>query len=262
MRKRIVLAAAGCVVIGSVLLSACSSTVTASVPDVIRVQNVDADEGKISLNTSETVKVTPDMAMIVFGITTEHEEAARCQQDNTESLNRLLEYLKAQGIEESSIKTSGFSLDPRYDWSSNRQVLVGYEMRTQVTVTDVPMDQVGSMLSQGVENGANEISSVSYFASNYDEAYGEALTKAVELAKVKAGTLAAASGRKLGQVLNIEEYGDNQYGRYVSADYRSSNKLAMEAVSGAGMAEDMGVMPGEMEVTASISIEFALAPEE
>ena len=96
----------------------------------------------------------------------------------------MLAFLKDQGFEEKSIKTTGFSLDPRYDWSGNRQQLIGYEMNTQVTVTDVPIDQVGGLLSRTVESGANEIQSVIYFSSTYDEAYQEALQKAVELAKL------------------------------------------------------------------------------
>lgn len=256
MKKRIVLAAVGCIVAGSVMLSGCASEVTAYVPDVIKVENLEQSEGRISLSTSETVKVVPDMAQITYGITTEAADAEKCQQDNTEKLNQLLEYLKAQGLEEKSIATSGFSMDPRYDWSGNKRILVGYEMQTTVTVNDIPMDQTGSMLTGGVAAGANEIYSVSYFSSTYDEAYAEALTKAVELARTKAEALAAASGQQLGAVVNIQEYSDSQYGRYVASNLSMRSSKTEDA--GASMGADMSVMPGEMEVTANISVEFEL----
>lgn len=259
MKKRLIFLLTGCVIAGSVLLSGCSTEVSA--PDVIKVQNVEDHTDKITLNTTETVKVVPDMAEIVFGITTEDADAVKCQEDNTENLNRLLEYLKSQGVAETSISTSGFSLDPRYDWSGNRQTLIGYEMRTQVTVTDIPMDQVGAMLTKGVEQGANEIRDVSYFASTYDGAYEEALEKAVESARKKAEVLAAADGRKAGEILNIQEYADNQYGRYVDSNFDLMKREAPGAALTEG-AMDMGVMPGEMEVKASISVEFALIPAE
>lgn len=260
MKKRVSFIALGCIVVGSLILSGCSTgTASTSIPDVIQVKNV-ADEPKVSLSASETVEVVPDMAEITYGITTENADAVRCQQENTENLNRLLEYLKAQGFEDKSIRTSGFSLDPRYDWSGNKQTLIGYEMRTQVTVTDIPMDQVGAMLTKGVESGANEIYSVSYFSSQYDEAYGEALTKAMESARGKAEALTAASGKKLGDVLNIEEYNNNQYGRYVSAEMGNFRKMAATEDAVAGM--DMGVMPGELQVTATINVEFALVSAE
>ena len=177
-----------------------------------------------------------------------------------EKLNGLLEYLKGQGVAETSIATSDFSLNPMYDWSGNTRKLVGYEMRTQVEVSDVALDQVGSLLSQGVAAGANEIQSISYYSSTYDEAYADALARAVELAKTRASVLAEASGQELGYVINIEEYGDRQEGRYVTSN------MSMKSAPGAGAAEeavvDMGVMPGEMEVTASIRIEFALLPKQ
>ena len=79
--------------------------------------------------------------------------------------------------------------------------------------------------------------------------------KAVDAAKAKGTVLAEASGKALGEVLNVEEYQDDQYGRYVSSSINMSR--ASGAVAEATMA-DMGVMPGEMDVEAVIRVEFAL----
>ena len=164
------------------------------------------------------------------------------------------------GFKDESIETSGFSLNPRYDWSGNIQRLIGYDMRTTVTVTDVPMDEIGVMLTQVVENGANEIDQVSYFSSQYDQAYNQALAKAIELSKTKGEALAAASGMKLGQVLMIQEQSDNQHGRYVNADLAAAKNMAMaDAVAESA---SMEVMPGEMQVTARITVDFELVPVE
>ena len=260
MKRKQLVTAMGILAAGSVLLSACASQASTPLPSVVKVENVgESNEGKVTISSRETIKVTPDMAEIVYGIRTENEDANACQQDNTEKLNAVLEFLKGQGFEEKSIKTSGYSLDPRYDWSGNKQTLIGYEMRTQVTLTDVPMDRVGELLSKTVESGANEIQSVSYFASNYDEAYQQALTKAVETAKAKAETLASASGKKIAGVLSVQEYGDSQYGRYISANYRMDQAAGVKMETTAA-AMDMGVMPGEMEVAAQISVDFSLVP--
>lgn len=261
MNKKMIIAAIGCMVMGSVMLSACSAPVSqTAIPDVIQVRNVPVQENKISLTSSETVNVVPNMAEISFTIHTEDNDVAVCQQKNTEKLNQLLDYLKGLGFEDKSIETSGFSLNPRYNWSNNEQKLVGYEMRTTVTVTDVPMDQVGAMLSDAVVSGANEIDSVSYFSSEYDQAYNQALAKAIELSKSKGEALAEASGMKLGKVLNITELSDNQYGRYVAADLSASKNMAVMEV-GADRAV-MEVMPGEMQVTAEITVEFELIEAE
>ena len=96
MRKRIVIAAVGCVAAGSMLLSACASPAgaTVSVPSVVEVKNLDEEENRITVSSAETVQVVPDMAEISFSVVTEQENAEACQQENTENLNRLLEYLK------------------------------------------------------------------------------------------------------------------------------------------------------------------------
>ena len=106
-------------------------------------------------------------------------------------------------------------------------------MQTEVTVSDVAVDQVGTLLSNGVGNGANEIYSVSYYSSGYDDAYAEALKKAVELARTKAEALAEASGRTLGYVVSIEEYSDSQYGRYVDGGVNLKKESAVMEAAGA-----------------------------
>ncbi len=59
-------------------------------------------------------------------------------------------------------------------------------MRTGIVVSDIPMDQVGTLLSSSIEAGINTIDRISYLSSKYDESYQEALKKAVETSKVKA----------------------------------------------------------------------------
>ena len=242
------------------VLTACSAqpTGTVQIPDVVYVQNVDEKESEntISVTGRETVEVIPDMAQISFSVSTEHKDAKTCQQNNTEDVNQLLEYLKGLGYGEESLKTSGFSMNPRYDWSGNRQTLIGYEMRTTVTVNDVPIDQTGQLLSDAVQNGANEIDSVQYFSSEYDEAYNRALAEAMAMARGKAEMLAIASGQKLGVVLHVQEFGESQSGRYVRGDVPVMKATAaMESVNDAIA---MDVMPGEMQISAEVSVEFSL----
>ncbi|RHW01308.1 DUF541 domain-containing protein [Clostridium sp. OF09-10] len=256
MKKRM-LTAIGLSAMIAVSLAGCSTSV--SVPDTVRVENVgDSADGKITMDGSETVKIVPDMAKIVFAVTSEAKKADECQQKNTEALNSLTEYLKGQGIDEKSITTSGYSLNPRYDWSSDTRKLIGYEMQTEVTVSDVTVEQVGTLLSGGVNAGANEIYSVSYYSSGYDDAYAEALKKAVELARTKAQALAEASGRTLGDVVSIEEYSDNQYGRYIDGGVNLQKESVSMAAGAENTVEDMNVMPGEMEVDANIKIVFSM----
>ena len=108
-------------------------------------------------------------------------------------------------------------------------------MNTQLTVSDIPIDEAGSIMSQSVVAGVNSIDNVSYFCSTYDESYQEALKKAIEMDKGKASAMAEASGRTLGEVSNVEEYGYNPYARYTGYMRGGSdrNEMAMETAAAA-----------------------------
>lgn len=252
MKKHIVAVAFGALC--ALFLTACNGTAapaaggSVQVPDRIQIEN--ADSQVITVNASESVKVVPDMAQVIYGITTQNEDAAKCQEETAEKMNQLIATLKELGIEEKSIQTSNYDLNPRQDWNNNGAI-VGYEMSAQVTVSDIPLDQVGDILSKSVSAGVNQVQSVTYLSSQYDASYQEALKKAVASAQEKAQALADASGSTLGHAVKITEYGNNQTARYQNT-MRSMAKE--EAVMDAGMV----MMPGEISVEANISVEFAI----
>lgn len=210
-----------------------------------------AESQTITVSGRETVKTVPDMAEIVYSVATQEKDAADCQKANTEKVNQLLAALKALGIEEKSIQTSGYDISPRYDWDRNGEI-VGYEATTQVTVSDISLDQVGEVLEESVESGVNQVQSLSFLASDYDKSYQEALKMAVAQAQEKAQALADASGCTLGRPVHITEYGSDQSTRYVNVNAVQS----MKREASADMA--MSVMAGEIDIEAIISVDFAI----
>ncbi len=237
----------------SAVLTACSAPAAPSVsfPTAIQVQN--ADNQVITVSSSQEVYVTPDIAQLVFSVTTEAKTAEECQQKNTESLNQVLEYLKSQGVEEKWIQTSDYNLQPNYDWN-NGKTLIGYEMTTRITVSEIPLDQAGALISNTVKQGANQVESVSYLSSKFDESYQEALKKAVEDARQKADALAAASGCTAGAVVHIEEYMPNTYQRSFGPGARLNSAKSMAEDT----ADAMEIMPGQLKVQAQITVSFAV----
>ena len=246
-RKAAAVLAVGVIGAGA-LLSGCAGASMAS-SGVVTVQN--AEDHVITVTSREQVKVEPDMAEIVYSVYSQASDAQTCQTQNGTDLSGVLELLKAQGVAETSIQTSNYGMSPIYDWDSGKDI-TGYEMTTQITVSDIPIDQAGQLISDSVDAGINSIESVSYFCSSYDTAYQEALKKAVDAAKVKAQALAEAGGFTVGSVVKITESSNNQevrYNGYVSG------------AAGANRAEaamDMGVMPGQVDVEADISVDFSI----
>lgn len=229
------------------MFTGCAGSGT-SAAGTVKVENVESQV--ISVSGSETVKVVPDMAEILYSVYSQASDAESCQTQNSTDLNRVIELLKQEGVAETSIQTSNYGMNPIYDWENGKSI-TGYEMTTRVTVSDIPLEQVGKLLSDSVDAGINSIDSVSYFSSRYDEAYDEALAKAVEAARRKAEVMAEAGGCTLGEIVSIQEFCANQQVRYDGYTARNAS-AKLEA------AADMAVMPGEVEVEADITVEFAI----
>lgn len=257
-RKKWILAASlTAAVLGSAMaVSGCGAGTQTAVPfpETIQVQNAD-NSNTITVTGTEEVKITPDMARITYSIYTRAASASACQEANSLDLNKAIETLKGLGVEETSIKTTAYGLQPIHNWNSDNREITGYEMTTSLTVSDIPVVQAGAIISQSVEAGVNGIESVDYFSSNYDAAYQEALEKAVAAAQTKAETIAQAGGRTLSGILHVEEQGYNPAARYSNSD-----TLTYGAGAKMESAADMAVMPGQLSVKATVTVDFGMNP--
>lgn len=214
-------------------------------------------EHRITVNSSEKVTVVPDLARVVYAVRTENKEAAACQQENSKNVSSVIELLKSLGVAESSIQTSDYSMYPIYNYSGNTQKITGYEATTTLTVSDLPINNLGEMLAQSVSTGINNVQSVSYSSSQYDEGYQEALKLAVASAREKAEALAEASGSTLGAVINIVENSNYSEARYT--DYALASSMSAAGVMAKEQAADTGnIMPGEVDIEVNITVSFAL----
>ncbi|XBX08897.1 SIMPL domain-containing protein [Enterocloster clostridioformis] len=223
-------------------------------PDTLKVQNVDAAENVITVTGREEVKVVPDMARIEYAVYTREDTAAACQEKNASDLNAAIETLKGLGVEETSIQTSSYGLSPIRNWNSDKQEITGYEMTTNLTVSDIPIDNTGTIIAKSVAAGVNGINSVSYFSSSYDASYQEALKGAMAVAQAKAQALAEAGAKTLAGVVHVEEFGYQPDTRYASYNSGGSAKMAAVALEDAGAP----VMPGQVSVEAQVTVSYEL----
>lgn len=233
-------------------LAAASLTGCASTPASVTVQS--AENTGITVTSQEKVKAEPDIAEITYSVYSQAADARACQSENETNLNAVLALLKEKGIEDTSVQTSDLGLNPIYDWDNGKKV-TGYEMTTEVVVSDLPIDEAGTIISDSVNAGINSIESVQYQCSNFDELYQEALKKAIESAKTKAEAMAQAGGCKLGTMTNVQEYSSSQQARYYDNSY-SSMAVAETVDAGTGTAKRL--MPGQVDVEAEISATFAI----
>lgn len=214
-------------------------------------------QNTIKVNSSEKVTVTPDIAEVIYAVRTESKDAADCQQKNTEDVNEVIELLKGLGVAETSIQTSDYYMYPIYNYSGNTQRITGYEATATLTVSDLPIDDLGNILTQSVSAGINNIQSITYQSSKYDEGYQEALKLAVNSAKTKAEALAEAGECIIGGVMNIVENSNYSEARYTD-NALASQMRSKEELSAGVQADTANIMPGEIDIEVNITVEYQI----
>ena len=84
----------------------------------------------------------PDIAEITYSVYSQAADASTCQSENQTDLDAVLALLKEKGIADTSVQTSGLGLNPIYDWDNGKKI-TGYEMTTEVVVSDVAIEDAG-----------------------------------------------------------------------------------------------------------------------
>lgn len=80
--------------------------------------------GTITIEGRGEVAAAPDMAMINSGVTSQGATAREALDANTAAMAELIATLKQAGIEARDIQTSGFSVNPNYVYSEQRDAKV------------------------------------------------------------------------------------------------------------------------------------------
>ncbi len=206
----------------------------------------------IKVEGEGVVSVTPDEAEISFAVITSDESSEVALNENNINADRLITFLKEEGVEEKNIQTAGVNVNPVYDRSSDftsERRIIRYEVSNRVDVKIEDIDKVGGILDGGVRAGANSVSNLRFSISDEESVKNNAREEAIKDARERAEEIASALGVKIGRVMDFSE------SRGYTPIYRSMMMDSME------MAEDVPetpIQPGEDEVKASVVVEFEI----
>jgi uncharacterized protein YggE len=106
---------------------------------------------------------------------------------------RVLAALEAQGVAAEDVQTTRLSINPRYDYSENDAVLVGYGVSQRMSVLARDLGRAGATMSAAVEAGGNavRIGDVRLRVGDLDTLRADARGAAMEEARAKAEQYAA-----------------------------------------------------------------------
>jgi len=166
--------------------------------------NVD-QKNMISVSGKGEIFVKPDIAEISLSVRKEAISIAEVQKQAGEAINKVVVFLKSSGIEEKDIKTTNYSIYPRYDYLKQGQVFRGYVIDQTLNVKIRKIDEAGNILAGAVSAGANQVGGISFTVDNLEAVQRQARETAIKDAKEKAKQLAEDLGVRMGKLINYSE---------------------------------------------------------
>jgi uncharacterized protein len=204
----------------------------------------------LTVSASADVARAPDQLRLTAGVLTNAATAADAMAANAARMNAVLAALKAAGMADRDVQTTGLSLNPQYRYVQNQSpVLTGYQARNSISLRTLKLADAGKLIDGAIKAGANEVQGPEFALANPDAALDEARTIAVAKARARAELYAKAAGLKVKRIASISEVG--------AAPEPGPRPMLRSAMADSGAAPP--VQPGELTLTAQVTIMFELA---
>ena len=195
------------------------------------------------------VKQAPDRAWVSIAAESRARTAQEAQKLNTDAMTAVVEKIKAVGIPADAIQTSGYNLQPEFDYQNGKQTLRGYVARNQVQVRVDVLAKTGEVITAAVGIGATNVSGVRFDLKDRDTHEREALRLAVQDARRRADSAARGASVTIDRVIRIEEQRDMSDG-----PRPMPMNLAMMKTEGAAVPIEAGEIEVRSRVMLTVSI--------
>lgn len=217
----------------------------------------------ISVTGEGEVKSVPDLGQFSFTVNAKAKTAAEAQTQAAEANNKILAYLKEQGVEDKDIKTEHYSLYPHYRYeeqpclygkecAGGQQIEDGFEVSQSVYIKVRDKEKAGDLMSGVGRLGATGISSLTFTIDNDSNLKDQARSLAITNAQAKAKVLAEELGVKLVRMTSYYE-NENAMPMY---GYGAEMKDAHTMSEQGGVAPELPV--GEQSTKSVVTLTFVV----
>jgi uncharacterized protein YggE len=222
-----------------------------------------SENGTNSITVSGTGKasIAPDIAQISFTVQENASTVAAAQDSATKRTDQALAALKALGIDDKDVKTTGYQVYPQYTTrpcpagaycANNGSEISGYQVSQTVEVKVRKTDQAGDVLQKLGTLGVQNISGPNFMVDDDGRVQLEAREEAIKDAKERADTLAKQLGVRLGKVVSFSESG----GAVPYFAYGKGGAMDMAVTNQAAPAPTLPT--GENETTVTVTITYEI----
>lgn len=198
---------------------------------------------------TSVLKVAPDQAWITVAVETRDAKAPEARRVAAVSMTSVMAALKAAGVPSDAVKTTGFSLNPDYEYVSGRQRMRGFIVTNQVQVRIDDITKVAEVLDATGALSLNSSSNMTIANLRFDlkdraQIERDALRLAVEDALASAKAMAAGAGVAIGRIARIDSTNSSPKFQEMAP------MMSMQARDGAAV--ETPISPSEIEIRAAV----------
>jgi hypothetical protein len=221
-----------------------------------------ASARSITVSGVGSVLVVPDYAIVRVGVDYFDAQLDAAKLHVDDAAKRLIELTRRMSIEPADVKSDRVSIALRYASYSNydaadRTKVVGYSASTSISIALRDLRQLDERLSEAIKAGANRLDEVDFRTSKLREHRDAARKLALRAAKEKATLMAGELDTRIGKPLQICEATQYPYGGL--SPMANSQYQAQASADDLSRADsDSPIAPGQISVTAELSVTFAL----
>lgn len=232
----------------------CGRVEVGNVPSPLRVSLEGGQQAGIWVTGEGKVTAVPDIANLRLGIEAQETTVAGAQAQATEAMDRVMAALKDNGVAEKDIQTEYFSIRDitRWDDEIDEEIVIGYRVTNVVTAKIRDVEEAGSIIDAVARAGGNltRVDDISFSVDDPSVYHEEARQEAMADAQAKAEQLAGLGGVRLGRPTYISES--------IYMPFPIYREAAMEAPPGAPSAPPTPISPGEMEISLTVQVAYAI----
>lgn len=232
------------VAFATVLASSLVMTASAQTPSI-----ASSDGTLLSISAEAQATRVPDIATISSGVVTQAADANSALRANAEQMSKVMAAVKAAGIAERDVQTTGIGVYPQYRYAENQPpAITGYQATNTVSLKIRDLSKLGKVLDALVASGSNQINGPSFEIDEPETAYDEARRNALKKAEARAEMYAKTLGLRVRRIASISEGGG----------FNQPGPMPMMMKGGMAEARDTQVSPGETSLSVNLNVVFEL----
>jgi uncharacterized protein YggE len=199
--------------------------------------------------------LTPDTARISFYVTKRNKDQHVAGNYVNKITKQVISAMIGLGIEEGDIKTTNYSIEPKYSWSKGRKEFQNYRARQSVAVTIHNLDKSSEIIQKLTELRVDNISGPNMFIDDIEKKRDLLRKEAIADARKKAQELAIDLGVHISKIVGYSEEGNNNYR---PTRVLMDKALRFESGLDNKMVEAPEIMPGEQKISKTVQLIFKI----